>query len=98
MTILRRRSDGTVTEGGGRERDQGDWGRTVSRTHQSRNRLRQIETAERSLRDAIALDVTETYFSLLEAWNEIEAARENAIVDCLIVQADLARATVAGIP
>ena len=54
-----------------------DWGRTVYRTRQSRSRLRQIETAERSLRDAITLDVTEAYFSLLEAWDEIEAAREN---------------------
>jgi outer membrane protein len=54
-----------------------DWGRTVYRTRQSRSRLRQIETAERSLRDAITLDVTEAYYSLLEAWNEIEAAREN---------------------
>jgi len=54
-----------------------DWGRTVYRTRQSRSRLRQIETAERSLRDAITLDVTEAWFSLLEAWDEIEAAREN---------------------
>ena len=54
-----------------------DWGRTVYRTRQSRSRLRQIETAEKSLRDAITLDVTEAYYSLLEAWNEIEAAREN---------------------
>ncbi|MCX5752501.1 MAG: TolC family protein [Candidatus Krumholzibacteria bacterium] len=54
-----------------------DWGRTAYRIRQSRSRLRQIETAERSLRDAITLDVTETYFSLIEAWNEIEAAREN---------------------
>jgi outer membrane protein len=116
-----------------------DWGRTVYRTRQSRSRLRQIETAGRSLRDAIALDVTETYLSLLEAWNEIEAARENvaqaeenhrvtigrfkeglatntemldaqvlltsarttresAMADYLIAQADLARATGAGMP
>jgi outer membrane protein len=54
-----------------------DWGRTVYRARQSRSRLRQIETAQRSLRDEITLDVTEAYFSLLEAWNEIEAAREN---------------------
>jgi outer membrane protein len=54
-----------------------DWGRTVYRTRQSKSRLRQIETADRSLRDAIMLDVTEAYFSLVEAWNEIEAAREN---------------------
>ncbi len=54
-----------------------DWGRTVYRTRQSRSRLRQIETAEKSLRDAITLDVTEAWFSLLEAWDEIEAAREN---------------------
>jgi outer membrane protein len=49
----------------------------VYRTRQSRSELRQIETAERSLRDAITLDVTEAYFSLLESWDEIEAAREN---------------------
>jgi len=54
-----------------------DWGRTVYRTRQSRSRLRQIETAERNLEDAITLDVTEAYFSFLEAWNEIGAAREN---------------------
>lgn len=54
-----------------------DWGRTVYRTRQSRSRLRQIETEEGSVRDAIALDVTAAYYSLLEAWNEIEAAREN---------------------
>lgn len=53
-----------------------DWGRTVYRARQSRSRLRQIETTERGLRDAITLDVTEAYFSLVEAWNEIEAARE----------------------
>jgi outer membrane protein len=54
-----------------------DWGRTVHQARQSRSRLRQIETEERSLRDAITLDVTEAYLSLIEAWNEIGAAGES---------------------
>jgi outer membrane protein len=54
-----------------------DWGRTAFRAQQSRSRLRQIEISEQSVRDAIVLDVTRTYMTLLDAWDEIEVAREN---------------------
>jgi outer membrane protein len=54
-----------------------DWGRTLHQARQSKSRLRQIETAEGSLRDAITLDVTETYLAAVEAWSEIQAAGES---------------------
>ncbi len=111
-----------------------DWGRVVYKTRQSKSRLKQLEISEQSLKDGITLDVARTYLSLVEAWNEIEVARESvaqagenyrvtdemfkeglatntelldaqllltnakttyrsAIVDYLIAQADLTRAT-----
>jgi outer membrane protein len=54
-----------------------DWGRTVHQARQSRSRLRQIETAEEGIRDAITLDVTAAYLAAVEAWNEIQAASES---------------------
>ncbi|HVO76999.1 MAG TPA: TolC family protein, partial [Candidatus Bathyarchaeia archaeon] len=53
-----------------------DWGKTVYQTRQSRSRLMQIETAEESLKDAVTLDVTRTYLTLLDAWNAISVARD----------------------
>ncbi|MGD1048239.1 MAG: TolC family protein [Candidatus Krumholzibacteriaceae bacterium] len=53
-----------------------DWGRTVYQTRQSRSRLTEIETTERSIRDAVTLDVTRTYLTLLDAWDAIQVARE----------------------
>jgi outer membrane protein len=53
-----------------------DWGRTVYQTRQSRSRLIEIETTERSIRDAITLDVTRAYLTLLDAWDAIQVARD----------------------
>jgi outer membrane protein len=54
-----------------------DWGGTVYRTRQSRSRLRQIEIAAQDVRDAVTLDVTRSYLTLLDAWKGIGVAREN---------------------
>jgi len=54
-----------------------DWGATVFRTQRSKSRLRQIELAAQSVREAITLDVTRTYLTLLDAWNGVGVAREN---------------------
>jgi len=111
-----------------------DWGKVAYRIRESKSRLKQLEMAEESVRNGIALDVTRTYLTLLEAWNEIGVAREgvaqaeenyrvtderfkeglatntdlldaqvlltnakttygNAMVDYVIAQADIARAT-----
>jgi len=56
-----------------------DWGRTVYRTQQLKSRLRQIETAGQSIRDAITLDVTRTYLTLLDAWHATAVAREGRL-------------------
>ena len=53
-----------------------DWGRTVYQTRQSRSRLTEIETTERSIRNAVTLDVTKSYLTLLDAWDAIQVAGE----------------------
>ena len=54
-----------------------DWGSTVYRTRQARSRLRQIEIAMQRERDAVVLDVTRAYLTLVDEWNGIGVAREN---------------------
>jgi outer membrane protein len=53
-----------------------DWGRTAYRAQEARSRLAQVEMSERSLRDAVTLDVTRTHLALTEAFREIDVARE----------------------
>jgi outer membrane protein len=53
-----------------------DWGAVASRVRESRSRFRQVEIAEAGARNDVALDVTRSYLTLVEAWNEIDVARE----------------------
>jgi outer membrane protein TolC len=54
-----------------------DWGQTAYRTGQSKSRLAQLELIEQSMKDAIRLDVTKSYLTLLDAWSGIEVSRDN---------------------
>jgi len=51
-----------------------DWGAVAHRARESKSRLRQVELAERSARDAVTLDVTRAHLALVEAWDETEVA------------------------
>jgi outer membrane protein len=54
-----------------------DWGRTAYRVRQFESRLKQLEIAERKLRETITLDVTRSYLTLLDAREELEVSRQS---------------------
>lgn len=54
-----------------------DWGSAVYRTRQARSRLRQVEIGMQRETDAVALDVTRAYLTLVDEWSGIGVAREN---------------------
>ncbi|MFH1007497.1 MAG: TolC family protein [Candidatus Latescibacterota bacterium] len=54
-----------------------DWGATHYRTAQAKHRLRQLEAGASELRDAITLQVTQSYLARQEAREKVAATREN---------------------
>ncbi|OQX82704.1 MAG: hypothetical protein B6D63_07365 [Candidatus Latescibacteria bacterium 4484_7] len=53
-----------------------DWGKAAYQGEEAKSRLKQVEVSRKGLKDGLILNITRAYLSVVEARNEIDAAKE----------------------